>query len=80
MSDDELTQEEQDAQYLQANPHVELGMWAEWVEVVCGWQKIPKPTAEEWALMKSQFHHGKRPIDSVAELKERRAKATKEQP
>jgi hypothetical protein len=67
-----LTPEEQNARYLQQNPGVESGLWAEWVGVVCGWDKIPLPTAEEWAKLKATFHHGKAPIDSVAELKKMR--------
>ena len=70
--DDELTQEEQNAQYLQQNPHVESGLWASWVETVCGRDKIPCPTTEEWTVLKANFRHGKAPIDSVAELKKLR--------
>ena len=72
--DDELTQEEQTALYLQQNPGVESGLWAEWVGVVCGWDKIAPPTTKEWAALKANFHHGKAPIDSVAELKAMRNK------
>ena len=67
-----LTPEEQNARYLQQNPHIESGLWAEWVNVVCGWDKIPTPTAEEWAKLRANFYHGKAPIDSVAELKKMR--------
>jgi hypothetical protein len=70
--DEELTQEEQSAQYLQDNPHIESGLWAEWVGVVCGWDKIPHPTPEEWNKLKANFYHGKAPIESVAELKRMR--------
>lgn len=69
---EELTQEEQNAQYLQENPHIESALWAEWVGVVCGWNKIPHPTPEEWSKLKANFYHGKAPIDSVAELKKMR--------
>jgi hypothetical protein len=71
--DEELTPEEQNSQYLQQNPHVESGLWAEWVGVVCGWDKIPLPTPEEWSKLKANFYHGKAPVESVAELKKMRA-------
>ena len=71
--DEEPTQEEQNAQYLQQNPGIESSLWAEWVGVVCGWDKIAPPTQEEWAKLKANFHHGKAPIDSVAELKKMRS-------
>ena len=67
-----LTPEEQNAQYLRNNPALESSLWAEWVVVVCGWDKIPNPTAEEWDQLKSKFYSGKAPIDSVAELKKMR--------
>ncbi len=72
MWDEELTQEEQNAHYLQENPDIESGLWAEWVGVVCGWDKIPYPTPEEWNKLKANFYHGKAPIESVAELKKMR--------
>jgi hypothetical protein len=71
--DEELTQEQQNSQYLQQNPHVESGLWAEWVGVVCGWDKIPTPTADEWAKLRAGFYHGKTPNESVAELKKMRS-------
>lgn len=71
--DDELTQEQQNLQYLQQNPCIESGLWAEWVGVVCGWDKIALPNSEEWAQLRANFYHGKAPIDSVAELKRMRA-------
>lgn len=71
--DYELTPEEQNAEYLRQNPHIESAMWAEWVGVVCGWDKIAPPTQEEWIKLKANFHHGKAPIDSVAELKKMRS-------
>jgi len=72
-NDDELTPEEQDAQYLRDNPSVEGGLWAEWVEVVCGWEKIPTPTQEEWKKLRANWHSGKMPIISVDELKKMRS-------
>jgi hypothetical protein len=69
-----LTPEEQNSRYLQDNQHIESGLWAEWVGVVCGWDKIPMPTLEEWAKLRANFYHGKAPIDSVAELKKMRNK------
>ena len=69
---EEPTQEEQNSQYLQQNPHIESGFWAEWVCVVCDWDKIPHPTSEEWSKLRANFYHGKAPIDSVAELKKMR--------
>jgi hypothetical protein len=72
MWDDELTPEEQNAQYLQQNPQVESRLWTEWVGVVCGWDKIALPTHEEWTKLRSSFYHGKAPVDSVAELKKMR--------
>ena len=71
-ADEELTPAEQNAQYLQQNPHVESGLWAEWVGVVCGWDKIPQPTQEEWTNLRANFYHGKTPADSVVELKKMR--------
>lgn len=63
-----------DAEYLQQNPQIESGLWAEWVGVVCGWDKIPNPTQEEWTKLRANFYHGKAPIESVAELKKMRLK------
>ena len=71
--DEELTQEQQNAEYLRQNPGIESGLWAEWVGVVCGWDKIPTPTQEEWTKLRANFYHGKAPIDSVAELKKMRS-------
>ena len=64
--------EERDAKYLRDNPALESGLWAEWVGVVCGWEKMPPPNTEEWAVLKSKFYSGKAPVDSVAELKKLR--------
>lgn len=72
--DYELTPEEENAQYLRDNPGVESGLWTEWVGVVCGWEKIPLPTREEWTKLRSNFYSGKAPVDSVAELKKMRSK------
>lgn len=72
--DEELTQEEQNDLYLQQNPDIESGLWTEWVMVVCGWDKIPNPTQEEWTKLRANFYHGKAPNDSVAELKKMRDK------
>jgi hypothetical protein len=72
--DEELTQEQQNAEYLQQNPHIESGLWAEWVGVVCGWDKISRPSQDEWSKLRSNFYHGKTPIESVAELKKMRNK------
>jgi hypothetical protein len=69
---EELTQEEHNMQYLQDNPDIVSGLWAEWVRVVCDWDKIPHPTLEEWNKLKVNFYYGKAPIDSVAELKKMR--------
>lgn len=75
MCDDELTQEEQNAEYLRQNPAVESGLWAEWVGVVCGWDKIEMPTHAEWRALRANFYSGKAPVDSVAELKRLRAQS-----
>jgi hypothetical protein len=56
------------------NPVLESSLWSEWVEVVCGWNKISSPTPEEWVALKDKFYLGKAPIDSVAELKTMRNK------
>lgn len=69
----EETPEEENAQYLRDNPAAESSLWSEWVQVVCGWDKIPYPTQEEWTYLKSRFYSGKAPVDSVAELKQRRS-------
>lgn len=66
---DEMTPEEQNAEYLRENPALESSLWSEWVEVVCDRDKIPFPTAEEWTMLRSKFYHGKAPISSVDELK-----------
>ena len=71
--DYELTPEEQNAEYLRQNPHVESALWSEWVCVVCDWDKIPHPTHDEWIKLKARFYSGKAPIDSVAELKKMRS-------
>ena len=73
MWDDELTPEEQNAEHLRQNPLLESSLWAEWVGVVCGRDKIALPTAEEWPKLRANFYHGKAPIDSVAELKKMRS-------
>jgi len=65
----DLTPEEENAQYLQQNPHIERGLWREWVGVVCDRQQISPPTEQEWAQLQAQWHHGRAPVDSVAELK-----------
>ena len=61
-----------DDEYLRDNPALESSLWSEWVQVVCGWDKIPNPTQEEWTRLKANFYHGKAPIESVAELKKMR--------
>jgi hypothetical protein len=70
-SDDDqyLTPEEQNARYLQQNPNVEIGLWAEWVMVCCTRDRIPPPTEQEWTQLRAKFYHGKAPVDSVVELK-----------
>lgn len=74
MLDYEETPEEENANYLRDNPALESGLWREWVCVVCGWEKIPYPTHEEWIKLKAEFYSGKAPVDSVAELKKMRFK------
>lgn len=69
------TEEERNAKYLRDNPALESRLWEEWVGVVCGWEKIPLPNTEEWAVLKSKFYSGKAPIVSVAELKKMRGSA-----
>lgn len=59
--------------YLEQNPHIECGMWSEWVVVVCGWDKIEKPNSKEWDYLRSKWYSGMAPIDSVAQLKQLRA-------
>ena len=71
----ELTPEEQNAEYLRQNPAVESSLWAEWVGVVCGWDKIPPPSPAEWGHLRERFYHGKAPIASVADLKALRAQS-----
>ena len=63
---------EQTAEYLSQNSALESLLWAEWVCVVCDWDKITYPTSDEWDKLKASFYHGKAPIDSVAELKKMR--------
>lgn len=70
--DYELTPEEENAKYLKDNPGLESSLWSEWVCVVCGWEKIPNPTQEEWIKLKAKFYSGKAPVDSVVELKKMR--------
>ena len=67
------TLEEQDAM-CQQQSHLEIGLWTDWVGVVCDWEKIPHPTQEEWVQLRSNFYSGKAPIDSVGELKKMRVK------
>lgn len=67
-----LTPEEQNAEYLRQNPALESSLWREWVEVVCRHEKIALPTQDEWTKLRSNFYHGKAPIDSVDELKKMR--------
>lgn len=70
------TQEEQDARYLRENPALECSLWSEWVCVVCGWEKIPNPTHDEWTELRKRFYSGKMPITSVDELKKMRERAS----
>ena len=74
MCNEDITQQEQNDQYLQQNPHIAAGLWAEWVRVVCGWDKIAHPTTKEWTKLKAKYYHGKAPIHSVGELKNLRIK------
>jgi hypothetical protein len=71
--EEESTPEQKNAEYLWQNPGIESELWAEWVCVVCGRDKIPNPTEEEWTKLRANFYHGKAPIDSVAELKKMRS-------
>lgn len=59
-------------EYIASDPLIEKQMWTEWVIVVCGWDKIPCPTQEEWKVLQSNFYPGIMPITSVAELKQMR--------
>lgn len=36
----EQTPAEETAELLQQNPAAEVALWSEWVQVVCGWEKI----------------------------------------
>lgn len=72
--DDEMTPEEENAEYMRQNPAAECGLWAEWVGVVCGWDKIDPPNTTEWQTLRDNFYSGKMPITSVAELKAMRLK------
>lgn len=71
-NDEYLTPEEQNALYLQHNPHIELGLWREWVEVVCNRERIGLPSDAEWDQLRGRWHHNKAPVASVAELKHMR--------
>ena len=57
------------------DPALISSFWAEWVCVVCGWEKIPEPSTDEWAKLKATFYYDKAPVDSVAELKKMREAA-----
>lgn len=59
-------------EYLIENPALEVGLWSDWVEVVCGWEGIPIPTNKEFAQLRTNWYSGKAPVDSVAELKRMR--------
>lgn len=72
MNDDEMAQEESNNSYLREHPAEELGLWQEWVLVVCRRSSIPPPTGAEWDQLTKRWHHGKAPIQSVDELKELR--------
>lgn len=72
-----LTPEEENDNYLRQNPALESALWEEWVGVICERQKIAYPTASEWDYLRSNFYHGKAPLDSVAELKTFRKGETK---
>lgn len=67
----EQTTEEENLDYLEKNPHIECGMWSEWV-VVCGWEKIETPNNTEWEYLRSKWYSGMAPVDSVAQLKQLR--------
>lgn len=60
--------------YFALNPDIEIAYWTEWVRVVCDWEKLPRPTASEWILLRSKFYPSKAPAASVQELKEIRAR------
>jgi hypothetical protein len=49
-----------DSDYLRDNPALESSLWSEWVCVVCGWDKIPNPTQEEWTRLGLTSIMGKR--------------------
>jgi hypothetical protein len=70
----ELTPTEETAEYLQQNPAAESALWSEWVQVVCGWEKIAAPSPAEWEALRANFYSGKMPIESVDELKALRLK------
>lgn len=66
--DDLMTPEDRDREYLRTHPAHELSMWQSWVLTVCGWQKMPPPTAREWDALTAKWHHNKMPVTSVDEL------------
>ena len=51
----------------------ELGLWQEWVLVVCNRMKMAPPTGREWDTLMLGWHPGKAPLASADELKELRA-------
>ena len=65
----EQTQEEENLNYLEQNPHIEYGMWSEWVVVVCGWEKIDRPNNTEWEYLRYKWYSGVAPVESVDQLK-----------
>ena len=71
---DEMTPEDEDNEYLRTRPARELGMWQEWVLVVCERRQMPAPTGAEWDALTRGWHHGKMPVASADELERMRAK------
>lgn len=57
----------------QQNPGIESVLWEEWVQTICGWDKIPYPSPDEWTCLRTNFYIGKAPRESVTELKQMRS-------
>lgn len=60
--------------FLREHPEIERSMWVDWVLTVCKNENIDLPNDKEWSFLSRKWYHGKKPIDSVDELRLFRSK------
>ena len=72
MHEEDMTEEDRAREHLRENPAMELGLWQEWVLVVCRHLDFVAPTGAEWDALMRDWHHGKAPLTSAYELQKMR--------